>query len=121
MIPLARIGFGAMFLFPFAIMKGRGFRLLAIDRSGLLWSAAMGLFTQALFNLCYTLSIQHTNVSTGAVLLYTAPAFVLIMSRLVYREKITSGKAIALILNIAGCVLTVTGGALFCRYRFSAC
>ena len=111
MIPFARIGFAAMFLLPFCIIKGKGLRLLRIDRGGLAWSAAMGLFTQALFNLCYTLAIRHTNVSTGAILLYTAPAFVLIMSRIFYRERITSGKAVALILNIIGCVLTVTGGA----------
>ena len=49
-----------------------------------------------------------TSLSVAAVLLYTAPAMVMVMSRFLFREKFTGIKVLALVLTFFGCVL-VTG------------
>ena len=47
--------------------------------------------------------------SMAAVLLYTAPAFVIIFNRILYKEPVTKTKLIALFLTFTGCFL-VSGG-----------
>ena len=49
-------------------------------------------------------------MATGAVFLYTAPIYVALISAMFFHEPLTRNKIIAIIINIAGCVLTVTGG-----------
>ncbi len=109
MIPAIRLGFTVVCMLPICVaIKGSALR--SIDLNGLKYSALLGLVTQALFNLCYTRTITYVGVSTGAIMLYTAPVFTCIMSRLIYREEMGANKIIALFLNILGCILTVTGG-----------
>ena len=48
------------------------------------------------------------SLSVSAILLYTAPAMVVLMSALVFKEKITGKKLLALALALLGCAL-VTG------------
>ena len=48
----------------------------------------------------------------ACVLMYTAPVFTAIASRIIFHEKFSGLKIFALVLNIAGCILTVTGGDL---------
>lgn len=65
-----------------------------------------GIFSVALFNICYFKSIEMTTMSVAAVLLYTAPCLVVIMSRIFFKEKVTFQKFIALLLAFAGCIFT---------------
>ncbi|MBQ9942563.1 MAG: EamA family transporter [Christensenellaceae bacterium] len=69
--------------------------------------AAMGIFASGGMYIFYPLSIAHVSTAVAAVLLYTAPAFVIIFSRIFYKEPITRGKAIALAMTFAGCALVV--------------
>jgi drug/metabolite transporter (DMT)-like permease len=108
-IPLLRIGMGAILLVPITLASG-GIGALKIDRRGLRYCIVLGAFCQALFNLSYTESIKYIGVSTAVVLLYTAPIFVCIMSRIFFKEEIGPQKLLALAVNIIGCVLTVTDG-----------
>lgn len=64
------------------------------------------------FNICYFTAIKETSLSLAAVLLYTAPCFVIIMSAIFFKEKITAVKFAALVLSFVGCMLTtgVLGG-----------
>ncbi len=59
----------------------------------------------ALFNMFYLQSISLLGVSVAVVLLYTAPAFVILLSRIFLKEMITPLKVVALLLTIAGVVL----------------
>ena len=43
----------------------------------------------------------------SVVLLYTAPFFVMVLSVLFFREKLTFRKVFALLLSFAGCILVV--------------
>ena len=89
-----------------------GFKSLKIDGRTMMFCALTGLVTQALFNICYNTAIATIGMSVSAVLLYVAPVVTAVSAALIFSEKITRKKAIALLVNVLGCVLTVTGGSL---------
>lgn len=64
-----------------------------------------GVLSVLFFNWCYFTTIQLTSLSVAAVLLYTAPVFVTLFSRFLFKETITARKVTALILALGGCVL----------------
>ena len=99
---------GTLFFVLFA--KGRGLSLFKISRRGLFSCILVGVVSQALFNYCYMNTIALSDMATGAVFLYTSPVFVALMSALFFHEPITLNKIAAIFINIAGCILTVTGG-----------
>ncbi len=68
-----------------------------------------GVFSIVFFNICYFTCMTYCSLSTAAILLYTAPAFVMVMSYFLFKEEFTKAKVTALILSFAGCVL-VSGG-----------
>lgn len=82
---------------------------LRIQRRDLGLFALYGLVSIAIFFFVYLFAISRTSVATAAILLYTAPAFVIIISAVVFRESITGMKAVAIALAFAGCVLVVRG------------
>lgn len=65
----------------------------------------MGVISFVFFNICYFYAMQLTTLSVAAVLLYTAPIFVMLFSALLFGEKLTWKKALAIFLTFAGCVL----------------
>lgn len=93
-------------------VMGMGIFLLIKDRTLFyiklkdLWIfLGTGLISIIFFNVCYFLTIEHTTLSTASVLLYTAPCFVMLMSALIFKEKITVQKVVALVLAFLGCML----------------
>lgn len=100
----------SILLIPVLVVKGKGFSLFRISRRGFLSCMLIGFISQALYNLFYMKAIEMSGMATAAVLLYTAPVFVAIMSRIFFKEPLGSNKLIAIAINIAGCILTVTGG-----------
>ena len=83
-----------------------------ISLKGLLQCVLMGVVTQALFNLSYSGCINTVGVAMGSVLLYTAPVFVCVFSRIFFKENINAQKGISLVINLIGCFIMVTGGDL---------
>lgn len=67
--------------------------------------AAMGLFSSFFCNICYFRAIQLTGVAIAAVLMYTAPVFVLIASAVLFKEKLNAKKIVAVVFAILGCSL----------------
>ncbi|MCQ2467792.1 MAG: DMT family transporter [Clostridia bacterium] len=65
----------------------------------------LGLLSILFFTYCYFTAIQIMAMSTAAILLYTSPIWVMLMSLIFFKEKLTSQKIIALILAFLGCVL----------------
>lgn len=65
-----------------------------------------GICSIAFFNVCYFKAIELTGLSIAAVLLYTAPAMVVVMSCIFFREKMNVRKIIALFLAFGGCIFT---------------
>lgn len=64
-----------------------------------------GMASVVLFNYCYFQTIQRASLSTAAILLYTSPVFVLLLSVPLFGEKLTRKKLICLVLAITGCTL----------------
>ena len=100
------------FLIMLLIIYFKDKNLLKIDKRGLKYTALIGFFSQALFNLLYFETIERTTIATAVILLYTAPIFLAIMGRMFYKELFTPIKISALLLCVVGCFLTVTGGAM---------
>ncbi|MDO4978424.1 MAG: EamA family transporter, partial [Eubacteriales bacterium] len=67
-----------------------------------------GLCSIVFFNYCYFKAITLTSLSIAAVLLYTAPAIVMVLSVLLFQEKVTAQKIVAIIATFLGCMF-VTG------------
>lgn len=74
--------------------------------------AGTGIASFVFFNYCYFTAIGETSLSVAAILLYTAPIFVMLFSLFLFKEKMTRQKIIALALAFLGCVLVsgVGGG-----------
>jgi len=106
-----RLFMGFWILMPVMLYKG-GLSLFRIDKKGLIQCLMLGILSQALFNYSYNISIGIVGVATASILLYTSPVFVSIMSRFFFKETIGRIKVFALIINITGCFLMVTGGNL---------
>jgi drug/metabolite transporter (DMT)-like permease len=66
-----------------------------------------GICSLAFFNWCYFTTIRETSVAVAAILLYTAPIFVLLLSRVFFGERLTGRKIAALVTTFAGCALVV--------------
>lgn len=64
-----------------------------------------GVGSLFLLNLTYYSSMEYVSLAVAGVLLYTAPAFVMLLSALLFREKITPRKLLALALAFLGCAL----------------
>lgn len=73
-----------------------------------------GVISVGFFTYCYFTSIELSSLSVAAVLLYTAPAFVMLFSLIFFKERMTIPKAISLVLAVLGCAMTtgVIGGRL---------
>ncbi|NLL78399.1 MAG: EamA family transporter [Clostridiales bacterium] len=65
-----------------------------------------GMLSIVMFNIFYFITIELTTLSVAAILLYTAPCFVLLLSVFLFGEKFTAKKAAALVLALAGCACT---------------
>lgn len=96
----------AVFLTSFLAIRSPS--LLKIKLRDLWMFFGTGVVSLIMFNVCYFTTIEKTALSTAAILLYTSPVFVMLMSALFFRERITARKITALILALFGCVL-VTG------------
>ena len=101
------------------LIKGKGISLFRISRRGLFSCMLIGVVSQAFYNVCYMNTIEQNGMATAAVFLYTSPVYVALLSRLLFREPLTGNKILAIVMNIVGCVLTVTGG-VFSEMRISA-
>ncbi len=67
-----------------------------------------GIVSIVFFNYCYFTTIQIATLSVAAIMLYTAPCFVMLMSAALFKERINVQKVLALIMTFIGLVL-VTG------------
>ena len=71
-----------------------------------------GVCALLFFTWCYFHAINLMSLSAAAILLYTAPTIVMLLSAVFFRERITPIKLAALVLAFAGCALVsgVGGG-----------
>lgn len=97
---------GGMMLLGVTLFKRKELRIRFRD----IWCfIGTGILSVVFFNLCYFSCMKYCTLSTAAILLYTAPAFVMVMSFFLFKERFTKKKVLALFCSFAGCVL-VSGG-----------
>ncbi|MBP3299924.1 MAG: EamA family transporter [Clostridia bacterium] len=98
-----RLSMGTALLFLYlAIRDPQALKLKLKD----LWIfAGAGILSIIMFQTCYMISIQHSEISIAAVLLYTSPLFVTIFSAIFFRDKITAKKIIGGTVTVVGCAL----------------
>ena len=114
-----RIALSLLILTVTTLVK-EGPKAFKISKNTLISCALLGLVCQALY-IMYT--VPQSTVWAyllSCVMTYMAPAFASVISYFLFREKFGPNKYLAMILNLAGCVLTVTGGSLkgmsFCSF-----
>ena len=101
----------ACFALILAVKDSQGFK---IRRGDIPLFLGLGIGSVAVMTCCYFTAIRMLTMSTAAILLYTSPIWVMLMSAAVFREKITRRKVIALVFAFGGCVLVsgLGGGAI---------
>lgn len=105
-VVLIRAFTSALILLIYMSFKDRS--LLKINIKDFYYFIGTGIFSFVFFNWCYFIAISKTSLSIAAILLYTAPAFVTLLSFFILKEKITVYKLISLLFTFLGCIL-VTG------------
>ncbi|MBO4910598.1 MAG: EamA family transporter [Lachnospiraceae bacterium] len=98
-----RVTLAALIFALFLAIKDReGFRISIKDIPLFL---GLGIGSILFFTVCYFSAITMMPLSTAAILLYTSPIWIMLMSALFFHEKINGRKIIALIFAFGGCVL----------------
>lgn len=71
-----------------------------------------GLVSIVFFSYCYFRNVEVSSAAVAAILMYTSPIFVTLLSAIFFKEKLTKTKLLALILAIIGCALVsgIAGG-----------
>ena len=95
-----RLTLAAVIFSIFLFFKERtGFRIAWRDVPLFL---GLGLGSILFFTVCYFAAITIIPLSTAAILLYTSPIWIMLMSALFFHEKINVKKVIALLLAFGG-------------------
>lgn len=70
-----------------------------------------GVLSIAFYNICYFACINMCGLSFAAILLYTAPCFVVVLSAVFFKERLTRQRGFALVIAFVGCLLVVGVGS----------
>jgi drug/metabolite transporter (DMT)-like permease len=95
--------FSSVIVLLFLLFKDKS--LLRIELRDSRYFLGTGIISFTFFNWCYFMAINKTSLAVAAILLYTAPAFVMMFSALLFKEKLTKRKLSALAFTFAGCFL----------------
>lgn len=80
-----------------------GFRQFSVRPKDLWMFFGNGVIGLVFFNYCYFNAIAGGSLAIAALLLYTAPVFVMLMSVVLFHEKLTKEKIVALVITFIGC------------------
>lgn len=64
-----------------------------------------GVLSLFVFGVCYFKAMDHMSLSAAAILLYTAPCFVILMSVPLFGERLDRRKLFAMLMAFCGCCL----------------
>lgn len=102
-----RVAVAGIILFLYVLMTNPP--LLKIKITDVKYFIGTGVCSIVFFNWCYFTAIKETSLAVASILLYTAPAFVIILSRIFFKESLTRKKLCALTIAFLGCTLVVGG------------
>ena len=104
-----------------AVMALRDRSVFRVERQHLKYFFGTGVVSVVLFTVCYFSCQEICSLAVASILLYTAPAIVVVLSAILWRDRGTKKKLLALGLTLVGCALvcgvfsgslTVTGGGI---------
>ena len=98
----ASVGWAAVLLFVLATGRANSLRVSGRDLASLV---PLGLVGIGFFYLLYFYTVRESTIGTAAILLYSSPAFVVVLARLFLKEALNGAKVIALLLTIGGVFL----------------
>jgi DME family drug/metabolite transporter len=101
-----RASVGWLAVLAFVLATG-GARRLRVARRDLVFLVPLGAVGIGAFYLLYFYTVRESTVGTAAILLYSAPAFVVVLAWLFLREPLNAPKVLALLLTICGISLVV--------------
>ena len=87
------------------VLAVRNRSVFRVRREHLKYFFGTGVVSVVLFTACYFSCQKLCSLSVASVLLYTAPSFVVLLSALLWRERVTGRKLAALGLTLVGCAL----------------
>lgn len=93
----------SVFVMVMIVDKGK----IKIDLKDIWIFMGSGILSIAFFNVCYFISIGENSLSLAAILLYTAPSLVVVMSYVFFKEKMTKQKIWALLIAFIGLLCAV--------------
>ena len=96
--------FGGMLMLV-AIFAVKDRSVFRVKREHLKYFFGTGVVSVLLFTVCYFNCQQVASLAVASILLYTAPAIVVLLSALLWKEPVTKKKLLALILTLTGCAL----------------
>ena len=102
-----RASVGWVAVMAFVLFTGRA-KSLRVSRRDLAFLAPLGLVGIGFFYLLYFFTVRESTVGTAAILLYSSPAFVVVLAWLFLDEALNVAKVLALFLT-AGGVFLVAG------------
>lgn len=100
-----RVIVAAILLIGFVAIKDA--KLLKINWKDSFYFVGTGIFSIVFFNWCLFTAIKETSIAVAAILLYTAPAIVTILSRFLFHEWFTKRKMVALSMTFIGCMFVI--------------
>ncbi len=101
-IVFGRSFFTAIILVVFILFKDK--KLFKVKLKDLPLFIGAAVFSIILFNFSYYKTMSLTSLSVAAVLLYTAPFFVVIISAFLFKERLNVKKVCALFVAFVGCL-----------------
>lgn len=105
-----RVFFAFFIMFALTVYR-YGIKAFKADRRTILCSALLGIVCHGIYNIFYSTAVTLSGVAVSAVLLNLAPIFTLAVSVAFLNERFTLIKAAAVAVNVAGCIMTASGGA----------
>lgn len=88
------------------VIKDRS--VFKIELKDIKYFIGTGIISFVLFNWCLFVAMKECSAGVAVVLLYTAPIIVTLLSALLFKERLTKTKMVALVVTAIGCVF-VTG------------
>ncbi len=101
-----RAAFGACFFIAHGLARGL-YRINAKDAAVV---GGFGIVGIALFFYVYQVAVLHSGAAMAAILLYTAPLWVAVFARLIFKELLTPLKIAAIMVALAGVSLVCLSG-----------
>lgn len=105
-LSVIKVTLGCIMVGLIMLLTRKSFRL---ERKDIFGFMMFGFIAVSTMTGTFMTAIRLTNVSTAMILVYTAPAFTLILAALFLKERITRVKLMTVVLIMVGTVLVVVG------------